>query len=72
MRRMHQQHVRLARRLRRKEIAFVGDVLLHEPLADEPKLVGTEDVLTDGQEILFAVDQFEGQHGPAICANRSS
>ena len=70
MRRMHQQHICLACRLRLKEIALFGDMLLQQPLADEPELVGTEDVLADGQEIFVAVDQFEGQHGPAIWAKR--
>jgi hypothetical protein len=28
-------------------------------------------VLADGQEIFFAIDQFEGQHGPAIRGTRN-
>ena len=64
MRRVHQHDVRsLAGCGARKSIG-VGNPLVQQALANEAILVGTENMFADGQVILLAVDEFEGQHGP--------
>ena len=66
MRRMHQGDVRLAGGLRRDEVALVRGPLLQQAFANPEKLVGAKNVFPDRQIVLLAIDQFEGQHGPAF------
>ena len=60
---MHQQDIGFAGGLGSDEIALVGNMLPQQQLANQAIFVGAEDVLADGQEILLAINQFEGQHG---------
>ena len=70
-RRMDQQDVGFGGRLRSDEVRVVGDAFLQQAFANEAELVGAKNVLADGQEILLAIDEFEGQHGPAIRGTRN-
>ena len=61
--RVHQQDIGFAGGLGNDEVALVSHVLLKKQLANQAIFVGAKDVLADGQEILLAINQFEGQHG---------
>ena len=63
---MHQQNIVLAGGLGNDEIAFIHSVLLQQQLANQAIFVGTKNVLSDGEEVLLAVHQFEREHGPII------
>ncbi len=63
MRRVHQHDLGFAGRLRHQEVAGLGDAFVQQTLANQTVFVGAKDVLADGEEIFFAIDQLEGQHG---------
>lgn len=64
MRGVHQGDIGFTRRFGDDEIDGVSDALLKQTLLDEAVLVGAKDMLTDRKEILVAVYQLKGQHGP--------
>ncbi len=60
--RVHPQDVFVRGGLGRDEIGGLGHAGLQQPLVDQPVFLGGENMRTDGQIVVVAVDQLEWQH----------
>ena len=61
-----QHHVGFGGGLGCDEVEVVDQAEGEESLTNQAVFVGAKDMLADGEEVLFAIDELEGQHGPKV------